>query len=129
MAITEGKKNLRILVVDDHPMTRNMVRAILRGVGYSQVIIAESALQAQEVLIDRGADLIVCDWNMPGMTGLEFLGLIRKQFPQMPFVMLTAEVNRENVEAAIQAGVTDYVIKPFTADVLLQKVEKAANKI
>lgn len=118
------KENLKILVVDDHPMTRNMVRAILRGIGYSHVELAESALQAQVMLSEDRYDLIICDWNMPIMSGLEFLNIVRELFPEMPFVMLTAEAYKENVEAAIEAGVSDYVIKPFTADILCTKVEK-----
>jgi len=122
------KENVAILVVDDHPMTRNMVRAILRGVGYSHVDLAESAFHAQECLEERRYDLIVCDWNMPGMSGLEFLNLIREQFPSIPFVMLTAEAYKENVETAIEAGVSDYVIKPFTAEILINKVNRSLSK-
>ena len=113
------------MVVDDHPMTRNMVRAILRGVGFSHVLLAESGIQAQALLTEKGADFIICDWNMPGMSGLEFLNIVRETYKTIPFLMLTAEAYRENVEAAIQAGVTDYVIKPFTAETLVSKVEAA----
>ncbi len=122
------KENLRILVVDDHPMTRNMVRAILRGVGYSSVDLAESAIQAQGLVKERQYDLIICDWNMPLMSGLEFLNVVRELFRNLPFIMLTAEVYKENVEAAIEAGVSDYVIKPFTAEVLCTKVERVLKK-
>ena len=125
----EVDKEIHILVVDDHPMTRNMVRAILRGVGFAHVTVAESAFQAQSILTEKGADFIICDWNMPGMTGFEFLSLVREQSETMPFLMLTAEAYQENVQAAIDAGVTDYVIKPFTADVLLNKVQGAIKRM
>lgn len=106
-----------------------MVRAILRGVGFSKVLMAENGVQAEDVLKDGKVELIICDWNMPAMSGLEFLEVVRRYSRTMPFVMLTAEASRENVAAAIQAGVTDYLIKPFTAENLLEKVSSAVNKI
>ena len=124
MTDAEVNKDARILVVDDHPMTRNMVRAILRGVGFSQIFMAENGVGAQEVISEHPIDLVICDWNMPTMSGLEFLESVRENplFKNTPFIMLTAEAYEENVRAAISAGVTDYVIKPFTAEILIGKV-------
>ena len=118
-----------ILVVDDQALTRSMVKSILKGFGFAVVHVAESAATGLTILNTEPIDLIICDWNMPGMTGFEFLSLVREQSETMPFLMLTAEAYQENVQAAIDAGVTDYVIKPFTADVLLNKVQGAIKRM
>lgn len=130
MSNAELDKDLCVLVVDDHPMTRNMVRAILRGVGFTHVHTAENGAQGEQVLSERHIDLIVCDWNMPGMTGLEFLNRVRanQTHKNLPFIMLTAEAYQENVRAAISAGVSDYIIKPFTAEALLAKISEALSR-
>ena len=123
--------NVSILVVDDQALTRSMVKSILKGLGYAVVLVAESANIAMELLENEKVDLIICDWNMPQMTGLEFLKKVRSipSLRKIPFLMLTAEAYRENVSAAIAAGVTDYIAKPFTPDVLAEKVEKTLRKI
>ena len=125
----EFSPDLNVLVIDDQPVARDMVRAILRSAGFSGILVAEDASQAEVLIRQRHIDLIICDWNMPGMTGFEFLSLVREQSETMPFLMLTAEAYQENVQAAIDAGVTDYVIKPFTADVLLNKVQGAIKRM
>lgn len=121
---------VNILVVDDHSLTRTMVRSILKGVGYQNVFSAENGMAALQTVQSEKIDLIICDWNMPEATGFEVLQLIRgdERSKSIPFLMLTAEAYRENVKAAVEAGVTDYVIKPFTADILIEKVETAFKK-
>lgn len=117
-------KTLTILVVDDHSLTRTMVKAILRGIGFENVLQAESGIQAINTVMTEKVDLVICDWNMPEGNGLEVLRTLRAdaRFKNLPFLMLTAEAYRENVVAAVEAGVSDYVIKPFTSDVLVEKL-------
>lgn len=118
------KPSTTALVVDDHTLTREMVRSILRGIGFQNVLLAESGQSALELLQEKRIDLVICDWNMPNGSGIELLRLIRQdsKLKDIPFLMLTAEAYRESVVAAAKAGVTDYIAKPFTADALAQKV-------
>lgn len=115
----------RVLVVDDHHLTREMVRAILGGMGFMNFALAENGLVAFKILQESlKFDLVVCDWNMPHSSGLELLKRVRAdvRLRNLPFLMLTAEAYRDSVEAAIAAGVSGYVVKPFTASVLSEKV-------
>ena len=102
-----------------------MVRAILGGMGFSNFALAENGLVAFKILQEAlRIDLIVCDWNMPHSSGLELLKRVRGdvRLRNIPFLMLTAEAYRDSVEAAIAAGVSGYVVKPFTASTLSEKV-------
>lgn len=130
MAGKKKTEDLTILIVDDHPLTRNMVKAILRGGGFEQIIQAEDGHEAIIILRKDKIDLVVCDWNMPNTTGLEVLQELRSMetTKNLPFIMLTAEAYRENVVAAANAGVTDYVVKPFTAETLLKKVNEVMKR-
>ena len=122
---------MKVLVVDDHKMTRTMVKDILKGSGFTEIIQAENGLLALKSLeLEDGIELIVCDWNMPGVTGLEVLRGVRsnEKTKDLPFLMLTAEAYRENVHAAVEAGVDDYIVKPFTANVLIEKVENVLKR-
>ena len=121
------KGDYRILVVDDHALTRDMVRMILKGLGFVDITTAENGKVAIERMEAGFFHLVICDWNMPQATGLELLSWIRStpDLKNTPFLMLTAEAYRESVTAALQAGVTDYISKPFTAGVLGNKVLKA----
>lgn len=124
-------RQLKILIVDDHALTRTMVKAILRGIGFEHVVQAESGANAVQVVMSEPVDLVICDWNMPDGNGIEVLRTLRAdtRFKKLPFLMLTAEAYRENVTAAMEAGVTDYVIKPFTSDVLIDKLETTLRKV
>lgn len=115
---------MTVLVVDDHILTRDMVRMILRSIGFAKIQQAESGEGALKILNEQNIDLIVCDWNMPNGSGIELLRQIRAdaKLEHIPFLMLTAEAYRENIVAAVKAGVTDYVAKPFTADTLAEKI-------
>lgn len=114
----------RILIADDQPLTRNLVKSILRGVGFTDIMVAEDGEQAIRQLSCNPCDLVICDWNMPKVTGLEVLKAVRQELKlhSLPFLMLTAEAYRENVVAAMKAGTNDYIAKPFTAETLLNKV-------
>lgn len=116
--------NAPVMVVDDHGMTRDLVRTILRGLGFINIITVENGRAAYKMLETNNVKLIVCDWNMPGGSGIELLRAVREhpQFKDVPFLMLTAEAYKESVEEAMKQGVSDYVAKPFTADVLVAKI-------
>lgn len=122
-------KEMRILVVDDHGLTRDMVRVILRGFGFQNITPADNISAAYDELTKQTYDLVICDWNMPNGTGIDFLRLIRSNdlYKTIPFLMLTAEAYKENVSEAMQAGVSDYIVKPFTADVLGRKIARAVK--
>jgi two-component system chemotaxis response regulator CheY len=108
-----------------------MVKAILRGVGFENITQAEDGLEAIQEISTGKIDVVICDWNMPKASGLEVLRTVRSdaRFKELPFLMLTAEAYRENTLAAAQAGVSTYVIKPFTADVLLTKLEEVLKPL
>jgi two-component system, chemotaxis family, chemotaxis protein CheY len=120
----------KILVVDDFSTMRRIVKLTLKQIGYSNVTEAESALDAQALLKDDQFDLIVCDWNMPGMSGLDLLKWVRAQerLRAVPFLMVTAEAKKQNIIEAVQAGVTNYVVKPFNKQTLAERVQAIANK-
>lgn len=119
--------DIKILVVDDYLLTRDMVRMILKGLGFSNVSAAESAEIALSRMKEEYYELVICDWNMPGGTGLELLQQVRreKRYKELPFIMLTAEAYRENVVEAMRAGVSEYIAKPFTAQTLADKIASA----
>ncbi len=114
-----------ILVVDDYALTRVMVQSILKGLGFSNITQADSGEAALKKLQDEDYKLVICDWNMPGGSGITLLKRVRAQErnKNVLFLMLTAEGTRRNVDEAVEAGVSSFVVKPFTADVLIEKVE------
>ena len=117
---------LRFLVVDDFSTMRRMVRVVLHELGYENVTEAEDGSSALPILKQGGIDFLVTDWNMPGMTGIELLKAIRADpaLAKLPVLMVTAEAKREQIIEAAQAGVNGYVIKPFTAVTLKEKIDK-----
>ena len=117
---------IKILVVDDFSTMRRIVKNILKQIGYSDIEEAEDGNIALARLRQGGFGLVVSDWNMPNMTGLDLLKAIRADnvLNNMPVLMVTAEAKKENVVDAIQAGVNNYVVKPFTAVALKEKIEK-----
>ena len=119
-------KNLRFLVVDDFSTMRRIVKNLLNDLGYANVQEADDGQTALPMLKTGGFDFLVTDWNMPGMPGLDLLKAVRADpmLAKMPVLMLTAEAKREQIVEAAQAGVNGYVIKPFTAITLKEKIEK-----
>ena len=117
---------IKVLVVDDFSTMRRILKNILKQIGYSDIEEAEDGNSALVRLRQGGYGLVVSDWNMPNMTGLDLLKAIRadNELNNMPVLMVTAEAKKENVLDAIKAGVNNYVVKPFTADVLKEKIEK-----
>jgi two-component system chemotaxis response regulator CheY len=118
-------RSARILVVDDYLLTRDMVRSILIGLGFTRVATVENIAHAKIKLVDDTYDLVICDWNMPNGSGLELLQFLRSdpKYTKVPFIMLTAEAYRENVVEAMRAGVSEYISKPFTGQVLAEKID------
>lgn len=118
--------NMRILVVDDFATMRGMIKSILRKLGYGNVVEAGNGREAWNVLQRDDVAFIISDWNMPEMSGIELLRKVRAsvEFCDLPFLMITAEAQQENVIEAVQAKVSNYIIKPFTPETLKQKIDK-----
>jgi len=119
-------KNMKILIVDDFATMRRIVKNILKQLGYTNIAEAEDGAEALNVIQREGVDFVISDWNMPKMTGIELLRQIRNSdnFKDIPFLMVTAEAQKENVIEAVQAKVNDYIVKPFTAEVMEGKINK-----
>lgn len=118
--------NMRVLIVDDFSTMRRIVRNILRQIGLNNVVEADDGTTAWDIINREKIDFIVSDWNMPKMTGIELLRKVRgsEQYADTPFLMVTAEAQQENIIEAVQAKVSNYIVKPFTADTLQQKIDK-----
>lgn len=124
-------KHIKILVVDDFATMRKVIRNLLKQVGYENIVEAEDGVSALKALKSQKIDLIVSDWNMPNMTGLELLKEVRsdEELKPTPFLMVTAEALQDNVIAAVKAGVSNYIVKPFTAEVLNEKIKKILDTV
>lgn len=125
------QKNIKILVVDDFPTMRRIIRNLLKDLGFENVDEAEDGQMGLDKIRNGSFDLIVSDWNMPNMDGLTMLQQIRADpnFATLPVLMVTAEAKKENIVAAAKAGASGYVVKPFTAAVLEEKLNKIFDKI
>ncbi len=121
----------KFLVVDDFSTMRRIVRNLLKELGYSNVDEAEDGAMALSKLKNETFDFVISDWNMPNMDGLEMLKNIRADaaIGKMPVLMVTAEAKKENIIAAAQAGANGYVVKPFTAATLDEKLSKIFEKL
>lgn len=121
-----GIESTRFLVVDDFSTMRRIVRNLLKELGFVNVQEAEDGVQALVKLRSDTFDFVVSDWNMPNMTGIELLRSIRAdaKLKHLPVLMVTAEAKRENIIEAAQAGASGYVVKPFTAATLDEKLKK-----
>ncbi|WP_456401255.1 chemotaxis response regulator CheY [Persephonella sp.] len=119
-------RNIKILVVDDMATMRKIIKGLLDQLGFKNIDEAEDGKVALQKLKSGKYDFVVTDWNMPNMTGLELVQEIRKDpdLKSIPVLMVTAEAKKENVLLAIKAGVNNYIVKPFTAEVLKEKIEK-----
>ncbi|KHK04381.1 chemotaxis response regulator CheY [Desulfovibrio sp. TomC] len=123
-------KEMRILVVDDFSTMRRIIKNILRQLGFNNIIEADDGSTAWETLNKDKIDFIISDWNMPKMPGIELLRKVRssEEFANLPFLMVTAEAQQENIIEAVQAKVSNYIVKPFTAETLGQKIDKIFDK-
>lgn len=125
------RKNFKFLVVDDFSTMRRIVRNLLKELGYNNAEEAEDGAQALAMLKNGNFDMVVSDWNMPVMDGLTLLQNIRAdaRLAKLPVLMVTAEAKKENIIAAAQAGASGYVVKPFTAGTLEEKLNKIFEKL
>ena len=124
-------KGMKILVVDDFPTMRRIVRNLLKELGYSNVDEAEDGMAGLARLRSGKYDFVISDWNMPNLDGLAMLKEIRADanLAHLPVLMVTAESKKENIIAAAQAGASGYVVKPFTAATLDEKLQKILEKM
>ena len=124
-------KNIKILIVDDFSTMRRIIKNLLRDLGFTNTHEADDGNTALPMLKKGGFDFLITDWNMPGMTGLELLKHVRAdpESCHLPVLMVTAEAKREQIIAAAQAGVNGYIVKPFTAITLKEKIEKIFERV
>ncbi|GAB6068069.1 chemotaxis response regulator CheY [Methylothermus subterraneus] len=124
-------KNMKILVVDDFSTMRRIIKNLLRELGFTNIAEADDGQTALPKLKSGDFDLLITDWNMPGMTGIDLLRAVRadEKLAKLPVLMVTAEARRDQIVAAAQAGVNGYIIKPFTAATLKDKLEKIFERL
>lgn len=122
---------MKILVVDDFSTMRRIIKNLLRDLGFTNTVEADDGLTAIPILQAGGIDFLVTDWNMPGMQGIDLLKAVRadEKLASLPVLMVTAETKREQIIEAAQAGVSGYVVKPFTAITLKDKIDKIFERI
>lgn len=124
-------KEMKILIVDDFSTMRRILKNLLRDLGFTNTVEADDGLTAIPILNAGGVDFLVTDWNMPGMQGIDLLRHVRADanLSGMPVLMVTAEQKREQIIEAAQAGVNGYIVKPFTAATLKEKIDKIFERI
>jgi len=116
----------KIITVDDSSTMRRIIKNTLIKIGFSNILEAGNGIEALEVLAQNNVDLIITDWNMPEMDGLTFVKTLRAkdQYKEIPILMVTTEAAKEDILTALKSGVNNYVVKPFTPDILQEKVFK-----
>lgn len=124
-------KNIKILVVDDFSTMRRIIKNLLRDLGFNNTSEADDGMTALPMLQSGTFDMVVTDWNMPGMPGIDLLRAIRAdaKLTHIPVLMVTAEQKKENIIEAAQAGVNGYIVKPFTAATLKEKLDKIFERM
>ena len=124
-------KNMKILIVDDFSTMRRIIKNLLRDLGFNNTSEADDGKTALPMLQAGGFDFLVTDWNMPGMTGIDLLKAVRADanLASMPVLMVTAEQKRDQIVEAAQAGVNGYIVKPFTAETLKEKIDKIFERL
>ncbi|MDH5546488.1 MAG: chemotaxis response regulator CheY [Gammaproteobacteria bacterium] len=124
-------KNMKILIVDDFSTMRRIIKNLLRDLGFNNTQEADDGSTALPMLKSGKFDFLVTDWNMPGMTGIELLKNVRSdpELAHLPVLMVTAEQKREQIVEAAQAGVNGYIVKPFTATTLKEKIDKIFERV
>jgi two-component system, chemotaxis family, chemotaxis protein CheY len=124
-------KNMKILIVDDFSTMRRIIKNLLRDLGFSNTHEADDGVTALPMLKSGDFQFLVTDWNMPGMTGIDLLKAVRadEKLHTLPVLMVTAEAKRDQIIEAAQAGVNGYVVKPFTAQALKEKIEKIFDRV
>jgi len=122
---------MKILIVDDFSTMRRIIKNLLRDLGFNNTQEADDGSTALPMLKSGKFDFLVTDWNMPGMTGIELLKNVRSdpELAHLPVLMVTAEQKREQIVEAAQAGVNGYIVKPFTATTLKEKIDKIFERV
>lgn len=122
---------MKILIVDDFSTMRRIIKNLLRDLGFNNTQEADDGTTALPILQAGGIDFLITDWNMPGMQGIDLLKTVRAddKLATLPVLMVTAETKREQIIEAAQAGVNGYIVKPFTAATLKEKIEKIFERI
>lgn len=122
---------MKILVVDDFSTMRRIIKNLLKDLGFTSIQEADDGSTALPMLQQGDFDFVVTDWNMPGMQGIDLLRAIRADdsLKHLPVLMVTAEAKKEQIVAAAQAGVNGYVVKPFTAATLKEKLDKIFERL
>jgi|TARA_B110000902_G_C14256209_1_gene568002 two-component system chemotaxis response regulator CheY len=122
---------MKILIVDDFSTMRRIIKNLLRDLGFTNISEADDGSTALPMLKNGDFDFLVTDWNMPGMSGFDLLKAVRadEKLKTLPILMVTAEAKRDQIIAAAQAGVNGYIVKPFTAAVLKEKIEKIFERV
>jgi two-component system chemotaxis response regulator CheY len=122
---------MKILIVDDFSTMRRIIKNLLRDLGFTNTAEADDGLTALPMLQSGSFDFLVTDWNMPGMSGIDLLRAVRadERLKHLPVLMVTAESKRDQIIEAAQAGINGYVVKPFTALVLKEKIEKIFERV
>jgi len=124
-------KNIKILIVDDFSTMRRIIKNLLRDLGYTNTSEADDGNTALPMLQSGSFDLLVTDWNMPGMQGIDLLKAVRAdpKLSALPVLMVTAEQKKEQIIEAAKAGVNGYIVKPFTAATLKEKLDKIFERL
>lgn len=124
-------KDMKILIVDDFSTMRRIIKNLLRDLGFNNTAEADDGTTALPILQSGSFDFLVTDWNMPGMSGIDLLKAVRAdaRLAKMPVLMVTAEQKRDQIIEAAQAGVNGYIVKPFTAVTLKEKIDKIFERL
>ncbi len=124
-------KNMKILIVDDFSTMRRIIKNLLRDLGFNNTEEADDGNTGLPKLQSGNYDFLVTDWNMPGMTGIDLLRAVRadERLKELPVLMVTAEAKKEQIILAAQEGVNGYIVKPFTAQTLKEKIDKIFDRI
>ena len=125
------EKDIKILIVDDFSTMRRIIKNLLRDLGFTNTSEADDGQTALPMLQNGNFDFVITDWNMPGMSGIELLKAVRadQRLQALPVLMVTAEAKRDQIIAAAKAGINGYIVKPFTAAVLQEKIEKIFERV
>lgn len=122
---------MRILIVDDFSTMRRIIKGLLHELGYNNVAEADDGNTALPMLKAEPFDFLITDWNMPGMPGIDLIRAVRgdAKLKSLPVLMVTAEAKREQIIEAAQAGINGYIVKPFTANTLKEKIDKVFERL
>lgn len=124
-------KDMKILIVDDFSTMRRIIKNLLRDLGFNNTQEADDGKTGLPMLQAGGFDFLITDWNMPGMTGIDLLKAVRAddKIASLPVLMVTAEAKKDQIVEAAQAGVNGYIVKPFTAQTLKEKIDKIFERL